>query len=360
MAEEQGEVMVERLRPAIHPTYSRLLCAHLHGQGFDDADIFAGTRLEWQQLLSEHRYLSQEQLTRLIRRAVALTGQPWIGLNIASAISVSAHGALGYAVVSAPDLRALHQVVARYASVRLQLTALAFVETGPEGSEGGEDKEGRLIITERQPLGETREFLYGSLLGTYFQMLDAVSPQRIRDIQVLLPLPRPAWAQEYEQQLGCRVAFGTEKFEVVIPGHYLDRRCLTADPAMHRTAVRDCEHQRKQLEHGGPFSRQVGLLLLDKPGAFPTLETMASAFAMSPRTLIRKLKAEDTSYQQLLDDVRRELGCWLLMETGDSVERIAEQLGYQDTSNFSRTFRRWFGITPLAMRKDGGQGSGRR
>ena len=355
MAEEQGVSMVERLRPAIHPTYSRLLCAHLHGLGFTDADIFAGTRLEWQQLLSEHRYLSQEQLTRLIRRAVALTDQPWIGLHIASAMSVSAHGALGYAVVSAPDLRALHQVVACYASVRLQLTELAFVEEANAGSEADgrvdDGVEGRLIITERQPLGEAREFLYGALLGTYIQMIDAVLPQRLRDIRVSLPLPRPAWAGEYEQQLGCTVHFDATRFEIAIPGNQLDRRCLTADPAMHRTAVRDCEHQRKQLEQGGPFSQQVGLVLLDQPGAFPSLETMASEFAMSPRTLIRKLKAEGTSYQQLLDDVRGELACWLLMETADSVERIAEQLGYQDTSNFSRTFRRGFGITPLAMRR---------
>ena len=342
MVEEHGVSMVERLRPAIHPTYSRLLCAHLHGQGFTDADIFAGTRLEWQQLLSEHRYLSQEQLTRLIRRAVALTGQPWIGLHIANATSVSAHGALGYAVVSAADLRALHQVIARFASIRLQLTDLAFVEEGGEG---------RLIITERQPLGEAREFLYGALLGTYFQMIDAVLPQRGRDIRVSLPLPDAQWSPEYERLLGCAVQFGTTQFEIVIASHQLDKRCLTADPAMHRTAVRDCEHQRKQLEQGGPFSQQVGLVLLDQPGAFPSLETMASEFAMSPRTLIRKLKAEGTSYQQLLDEVRRELACWLLMETADPVERIAEQLGYQDTSNFSRTFRRWFGITPLAMRR---------
>ena len=73
----------------------------------------------------------------------------------------------------------------------------------------------------------------------------------------------------------------------------------------------------------------------------------------SPRTLIRKLKAEDTRYQQLLDDVRSELAAWWLTETQLPIERIAEKLGYQDTSNFSRTFRRWFGMPPLAMRKEG-------
>jgi AraC-like DNA-binding protein len=51
--------------------------------------------------------------------------------------------------------------------------------------------------------------------------------------------------------------------------------------------------------------------------------------------------------------VRSELAAWWLTETQLPIERIAEKLGYQDTSNFSRTFRRWFGMPPLAMRKEG-------
>ncbi|PKN32436.1 MAG: hypothetical protein CVU61_18020, partial [Deltaproteobacteria bacterium HGW-Deltaproteobacteria-19] len=34
-----------------------------------------------------------------------------------------------------------------------------------------------------------------------------------------------------------------------------------------------------------------------------------------------------------------------------SIERIAERLGYRDTSNFSRTFRRWAGTTPSLWRE---------
>ena len=93
--------ITNRLRPAIHPTYPRLLCAYLHERGFDNAVIFQDTRLQWEQLLGDHRYLSLEQMSRLIRRAIDLTGQPWIGLETAGVTSVSAHGPLGYAVVSA-------------------------------------------------------------------------------------------------------------------------------------------------------------------------------------------------------------------------------------------------------------------
>ena len=77
---------------------------------------------------------------------------------------------------------------------------------------------------------------------------------------------------------------------------------------------------------------------------------MAVVECMAARTLIRHLREEGVTYQQLLDNVREELACWLLLHSSMSVEAIAERLGYQDTSNFSRTFRRWLGVTPRDFR----------
>lgn len=71
---------------------------------------------------------------------------------------------------------------------------------------------------------------------------------------------------------------------------------------------------------------------------------------MSTRTLIRRLREEGSQYQELLDQVRQELACWLLVHTELSIEAVAERLGYSDTSNFSRTFRRWLGMPPNAFR----------
>ena len=73
-------------------------------------------------------------------------------------------------------------------------------------------------------------------------------------------------------------------------------------------------------------------------------------FNLSPRTLIRRLKDEGSAYQQLLDAVRQERAGWYLAHTRLSVEEIAARLGYADTSNFSRTYRRWFGRTPSQAR----------
>jgi len=81
------------------------------------------------------------------------------------------------------------------------------------------------------------------------------------------------------------------------------------------------------------------------------LTELAEREHVSSRTLIRKLRDEGLTYQQLLDRVREDLACWWLLHTDLSVEAIADRLGYQDTSNFSRTFRRWVGMTPRDFRQ---------
>ncbi len=59
-----------------------------------------------------------------------------------------------------------------------------------------------------------------------------------------------------------------------------------------------------------------------------------------------RLLRDNGSDQQLFE--------WMLAHTAEPVEEIAARLGYVDTSNFSRTVRRWFGVTPRELRESGG------
>ena len=332
----------ERLKPGIHPTYSRLLCAWLQGQGFSQADIFSGTRLQWSELVNEHRYLSLEQLSRLIRRASTLTGMQGQGLELGRTTSVSAHGALGYAVVSSASLADMLSVLERFVAIRIRWIELRLRH---------QDDTVCLDVVETVDLGDCREFIHGALLGTFIQMVQAVMPHQSARLSVSLPFSEEGIRAKYDDVLDCQLAFGESSFSIKVPAALLEMPCLTADAATHRNAIRDCEHQLVMLQRGGLLSQQVSIALLDQCGEYPTLDVMAERFAMSARSLMRKLKSEGSSYQQLLDEVRKEQALWLLQETVMPIELIAERLGYQDTSNFSRTFRRWFGQTPLAMRK---------
>ena len=82
-----------------------------------------------------------------------------------------------------------------------------------------------------------------------------------------------------------------------------------------------------------------------------TLTRTASAMHMAPRTLIRRLQADGTSFQAIKDALRRDIAIRDLQAGRKSVEAIAHDVGFSSAANFHRAFQRWTGSTPSSYRR---------
>ncbi len=83
----------------------------------------------------------------------------------------------------------------------------------------------------------------------------------------------------------------------------------------------------------------------------PTLSDIANQLEVHPKKLRRELEAEGISYGELKSQLRRDIAIRLLSRSQDSVEHIAFQIGFAETSTFTRAFKRWTGVTPFNYRK---------
>lgn len=90
-------------------------------------------------------------------------------------------------------------------------------------------------------------------------------------------------------------------------------------------------------------------LLLDSGDI--SVERVAGPLNISPRHLRRKLSQEGTSYEQLVDEVRRETAVRMIGEGELSLTSIAYELGFLDPSSFTRAFRRWTNMSPTSFRQ---------
>ena len=127
------------------------------------------------------------------------------------------------------------------------------------------------------------------------------------------------------------------------------------DEAMHRYLILRCEEDLHVALGVLPAEVAVRQALLAKPGVFPGLREIAAELHVSPPTLIRRLKQGETSYNAILEDVRRTLAVDYLRHTGMNIAHIAWRLGYQDPSNFGRAFRGWIGVSPGNYRSNRGK-----
>ncbi len=82
-----------------------------------------------------------------------------------------------------------------------------------------------------------------------------------------------------------------------------------------------------------------------------TIEDISADLGFSRQTLFRKLKNEDTSFSQVLDDLRRKMAREFLLGRRTSVNEIAYLLGFSEAASFSRAFKKWEGISPSKFQK---------
>lgn len=328
---------------AVHPTYVRLLCMVLRGMQLDVDALLASVGMNWTELSVSEQMIGFDTVQRLGVAAVRMSQRPWLGLDLGQAIQTSMHGPVGYAVASSRDLRQAFEALDRYGTLRNE--ALCFeLETRPGSAV--------LHVRESADMAELRVFVLDVVFAALVKLIESVVNTGLDRVRIDVPRPEPVWADRYRRIFPGALHFGASHLAIRVDDTLLDAPSFTANMSDHEAACRECERARAQAEqaHAPSLTFKVRELLKNRPDAYPSLEDIATQLRVSTRTLMRKLKAEGNSYQALLDELRQERAAWYLQHTRLPIEDIAARLGYADTSNFSRTFRRWFDMTPAQMR----------
>jgi AraC-like DNA-binding protein len=97
-------------------------------------------------------------------------------------------------------------------------------------------------------------------------------------------------------------------------------------------------------------AERVTAILGDEIGAAPPFDDVAHHLAMSTRSLRRQLAAEGTSYQALVDGMRRDEAIREMLGHAHEIKAIARAVGFSDPRAFRRAFKRWTGVTPQQFR----------
>jgi len=99
------------------------------------------------------------------------------------------------------------------------------------------------------------------------------------------------------------------------------------------------------------FATLLRLLLAGYLDEGLTTTDCADLVGMSERTLQRRLAQHETTFNELLDQARFDAAKQLLLDESFSVSSIGFELGYSDSGNFTRAFRRWAGLSPRQFRQ---------
>ncbi|MCK5873314.1 MAG: AraC family transcriptional regulator [Alcanivoracaceae bacterium] len=321
--------------------YAPLLVTMLERYGVSKEQLLAGAA-EPPNLRDPGARLPLQDFVDIVRRAIKLSGAPWLGWDFGATLTLSSHGFLGYAAMSSETLRDAVELAVKFFRTRTTVVDLQFKVEGDTAI---------LQLDELVALHDIQPFVVESLFSSFHFMGLKLLGEVPMDGELRFAFPEPEYYARMKPLIPVPVLFDCAYNQMRFPASRLDQRLRFADPRLAKMAEAQCEQEMANIKSPPKLLNQVRRIILAQSGRFPSVDEAASDLHMSSRTLKRKLQQLGTSYQTILDDLRKGLAVEYLTQTEITVDDIAVQLGYSDASNFARAFRRWTGRSPSDYRR---------
>lgn len=164
---------------------------------------------------------------------------------------------------------------------------------------------------------------------------------------VQLKCSAPESTTSLQQYFGCAIEFNAETNALIYPESAKTTQIVNANRKTHDDLVNQISHQNADGEPHSLSHEVKALIRTLLPVGNCSIETVAQAYRCDKRTLQKHLReGEDISFREILEETRFELACQYLLISEMSMTQIAYAIGYQESSNFSRSFRSKFGLSP--------------
>ncbi|MDO9622035.1 MAG: helix-turn-helix domain-containing protein [Moraxellaceae bacterium] len=313
--------------------------------GVSEEAILSPFGLTKSALLDTHEHLPLTLVNDVLIHALAVTKEPALPFHIGMQMKISTHGFIGFAAMTADNVRQALELVERFSELRLLGANIRLIVDGDNA---------KLLVDTDLTLQPLRDAVLAALMVGFGQMAQVVTGETLYGVAYIEIDEEPRY-RDIMYHLPAQIHFKQAQNVICFDASYLDLPLLMSDTASMQLAVKQCEQELAAIGHFSPFIREVRALVHDSSVGFRSLEAVAEMLNQSERTLKRQLAQEGTTFSDILEDMRRQEAIRLLLNTGESLDRIAEALGYSDVANFNRAFKRWTGTTPGQYRREQNQ-----
>lgn len=289
--------------------------------------------------------LPMEPVCRLLEASARAAECPDLGLRIAQRQDLTVLGILGLAIQTATSPAEASKIVSRFIFVQGTALRMRAVQPGPLVP----DTVALTLGIEGIAPGLQRQTIE-LILGMGFQVGKMRDSWASRLRAVSLPHVAGAAAGAHRRFFGVPV----HEAQVSAALHLDARGWQVPDPEGHPRLQRLMEDHLERNFPAPPrrLSDQVRTALRPLIGTPQANRSdIAHILAIEPRTLHRHLRAEGTSFQEIKDNLRRDLAQKYLTESHVTLDQLSAMLGFPEQSALSRACRKWFGRPPGALRR---------
>jgi AraC-like DNA-binding protein len=277
---------------------------------------------------------------RLLHLAAEETGCLHFGLLLGQRQDLALLGPIGFLMQHSPDVRSALRCLLEHMHLHVQ-GAVATLSTA----------NGLASLAYSVQLGGVVgvEQVYNVCMANEVRFLQLLCGTHWRPTAVDLCYRAPRDEKPFRDFFGVPVHFDRPNSAVLFSADSLDKPISSADPKLR--VILQKYIQQIESQHADDFVgqlRQVIRTLL--PTGSCTADRVAGLFCVHRRTLHRLLAAQGTTFEQVVDGMRREIALQILDQSDVKLMQLSEMLGYHEASAFTRAFRRWTSQSPSEWR----------
>jgi AraC-like DNA-binding protein len=280
--------------------------------------------------------LTTEEWFALYGAIREVSGDPAIGLKLGSEDRVERYSPTAIAALYSRSFRDALERIARYKRL-ICPEEIRLVERGKECA-----VEFIWLLAEQPEPPTLTDLCFAWILTIARRGLG----RKVHPVRVELQRPEAA-RRLYESHFGCSVKFEARHNKLIFRGEDIAQPFLTHNPDLLELVAPQLEAELKQQLADKSLQEQVkGTLKKFLVGQRPRLEEVARELRLSTRTLQRRLLAEQLTFQNLVEEARREMAQHYLLQSSLELNETAYLLGYEDPNSFIRAFHQWEGTSP--------------
>jgi AraC-like DNA-binding protein len=253
-------------------------------------------------------------------------------------------GLLGFTLMTCSSVNELSALLARFHHL---LNDVFSVECGVLDE--------RFFLRLRAASHEKSHRLARFSLTVWAQRLRTLTGRHDLKLDVSFSGPAPCDLAPYRRIFGGVVRFDQDADTMWGEAACLNMPIVSRDTASHGVLQGQAQAQLAQLSRGEDrFADKLRRLIGERlESGKVTLEDIAQALDMAPRTLQRRLVEAGLNFRVMVDELRQAQAEHLLRGTRMPLAELASSLGFSDHASFNRAFKRWTGSSPGAFRRSG-------
>lgn len=200
---------------------------------------------------------------------------------------------------------------------------------------------------------DPEHFITEGMLMVWHGLASWLIERRIPLERVQFAYPEPSHISEYDALFFSPIMrFDQQRTEITFAADYLDLPIRQTEASLDEFLKTAPAQLLVKFKNSSSLTSRIREVLKTHIGEeMPTLNDVASRLYLSPQTLRRRLATEGKSYQTVKDNLRRDAAIHLLLRPELTLEDVAQQVGFSETSTFHRAFKKWTGVTPGLYRQ---------